>query len=359
MSANWTDKATKIREGEELPIDKLSDYLKTALPQFAGELTVEQFPSGFSNLTYLLRLGDNQLVLRRPPFGANIKSAHDMSREYRILSHLDGHYSKIPSPLHYCEDEDILGAPFYMMERVEGVILRSKPDSVVPEPLVMNGIARSLASTLAELHQVDFKKAGLENLGKPNGYVKRQIEGWTDRYSNARTDEIAEMDFAAQWLLDKMPEESGASLIHNDFKYDNVVLDENDWTTISAVLDWEMATLGDPLMDFGTSLGYWINISDPPFMKQMQLSPTTLPGNPSRSEFASWYEAASGKKLDNLVYYYVYGLFKIAVIIQQIYYRYTQGHTKDPRFASLIHGVQGCGTVAMQAIQKNRIDDLF
>lgn len=300
------------------------------------------------------------MVLRRPPFGANIKSGHDMSREYKVLSGLIREYDKVPRPLLFCEDDTIIGAPFYVMERVQGIILRSTmPAEMVPDPGTMAGIAEGLINTFAELHAVDYSAAGLADLGRPEGYVERQIHGWIGRYEQARTDEIPEMDQVGTWLAANMPSESGASLIHNDFKYDNMVLNAEDWTKVEAILDWEMATLGDPLMDLGTSLGYWMDEDDPPQIRKLALSPTTLPGNPSRTEVAEMYARKSGRNIDHLVFYYAYGLYKIAVIVQQIYARYKKGYTRDERFAGLIYAVHGCSQLAWQAIQKNRIDHLF
>ncbi len=355
----WIDRPTAVRKGEDLDIESLAKFLREQLGHEA-ELTVEQFPRGFSNLTYLLRFGERQLVLRRPPFGAAVKSAHDMGREHRILSRLAGVYEKAPRPLLYCEDVEVLGAPFYVMERVEGVILRpSMAPAMYPDPKTMRGIASSLIETLAELHAVDVRAVGLGDLGRPEGYVRRQVEGWTQRYAVARTDDVQEMEKVAGWLAENLPPEAGAALIHNDFKYDNVILDPEDWTRVVAVLDWEMATLGDPLMDLGTTLGYWVDSDDPPALKALALSPTTLPGNPTRSQVAALYEQASGRPLGDIVFYYAFGLFKIAVIIQQIYARFKSGHTRDPRFANLIVGVRGCATTAAQALGRGRIDDLY
>ncbi len=246
------------------------------------------------------------------------------------------------------------------MERVEGIILRAKmPAEMTPDETTMSKIATSFVDEFSTLHAVDFESAGLSDLGKPEGYIERQIKGWTRRYYNAKTDEIPPLENAAKWLIENMPPDSGSSLIHNDFKYDNLVLDPNDWTKVIAVLDWEMSTLGDPLMDLGTSLGYWINYNDPEFMLQMSLNPTTSPGNPTRGELVEMYAKASGRDISDIVFYYAYGLFKIAVIVQQIYFRYQKGLTRDKRFANLIHAVKGCGTIAMQAINKKAIDDLF
>ncbi|MEO0473088.1 MAG: phosphotransferase family protein, partial [Bacteroidota bacterium] len=249
MAEQWMDQSTKIRAGEELDVQKLETYLLEKLPDANGKLQIEQFPNGFSNLTYLIKLGERQMVLRRPPFGANVKSGHDMSREYRILSQLEGHYPKVPRALLYTDDPEVIGAEFYVMERVAGVILRPKmPAEMIPDQATMAGIAHALIETFVELHAVDYQASGLGELGRPEGYVGRQISGWAKRYTKAKTDEIPEIDKLIQWLDQHQPAESSASLIHNDFKYDNMVLAADDWTKVIAVLDWEMATLGDPLM---------------------------------------------------------------------------------------------------------------
>ena len=365
MESPWLDRPVAVRGGEELDVERLESYLRRELEEPEASLQVEQFPSGFSNLTYLLRFGDRQLVLRRPPFGAQIKSAHDMGREFKILSGLVGVYGKAPRPLVYCQDERVLGAPFYLMERVQGVILRPRMAvGMIPEPQRMAAVAEELIGTLAQLHGVDYEAAGLGDLGRPKGYVRRQVEGWARRYQKAKTDELGSMERVAAWLAEHLPPAAEAattpaSLIHNDFKYDNVVLDPEEGRHIVAVLDWEMATVGDPLMDLGTSLGYWLEPEDPPEMLALQLSPTVLPGNPTRAEVVEMYAAASARPVDDVLFYYVFGVFKIAVIIQQIYTRYKLGHTQDPRFASLIHGVRASGHTAWQAVQKGRIDGLF
>ena len=360
MSNKWIDRAVEVRKGEELDVEKLVPILKNELGFEGDHIVVEQFPSGFSNLTYQLRFGDKEYVLRRPPFGAKIKSGHDMGREFTILKNLKKVYSKVPQPLYYTEDENIIGSPFYIMEKVEGIILRSKmPKEMTPDKAAMSGIANAFVMEFSALHTVDLKSAGLSDLGKPEGYIERQIKGWTKRYFNSKTDEIPSVEGVAKWLIEKMPPDSGNALIHNDYKYDNLVLDPNDWTNVVAILDWEMSTLGDPLMDLGTSLGYWINHNDPDFMKQMSLNPTMSEGNPTRGELVEMYVKASGHDISDIVFYYVYGLFKIAVIIQQIYFRYQKGLTQDTRFANLIHMVKGCGNIARQAIDKKAIDYLF
>ena len=354
------DRSGPVREGEELPDERLLAYLTERLPELDGPLRVEQFPSGFSNLTYLIRVGDRELVLRRPPIGARIKTAHDMSREYRILSHLHPVYNKVPRPLLFCDDEEILGAPFYVMDRVTGVILRAQPPPGIElSPQVMQGLSETFVTNLAEIHEVDYGAAGLGDLGSPQGYVKRQVEGWTKRYYNARTDHVPSIEQLADWLIQHLPEDSPrAALIHNDYKYDNLVLAPDDLKRVIAVLDWEMATIGDPLMDFGTSLGYWVETSDPEEWQKYGFGLTSLPGSFTRAELLDQYTKRTGRHIDDPVFYFVYGLLKIAVIVQQIYYRYQKGLTKDPRFGRLGNLVVACGTLAQRAIERKRIDRL-
>jgi aminoglycoside phosphotransferase (APT) family kinase protein len=349
------DKPTTVRRGEELNLPALESYLTTHLPELSGPLVVEQFPSGYSNLTYLIRLGERELVLRRPPFGANIKSAHDMGREYKVLTGLRRVYPHVPEPLLYCADDSVIGAPFYVMERVQGVILRAQPPrGSVLTPALMTRLSAAIIDNLAAIHALDYHAAGLADLGKPEGYVARQIGGWSKRYRAAQTEEIASVEAALTWLEQHMPPESGAAIIHNDYKYDNVVLAPDDLTRVVAVLDWEMCTLGDPLLDLGTTLGYWIEPHDPPALQAM-FGLTRLPGNLDRQQVVERYIAASGRNIPDPLFYYIYGLFKIAVIIQQIYYRYQQGHTQDRRFAGLIDVVRGCGHMAALALEKGRI----
>lgn len=359
MSSNpLLDRPTAVRANEALDVERLQTFLHEHVPGAHGPLIVEQFPSGFSNLTYLLRLGDRELVLRRPPFGANIKAGHDMGREYRILSGLINTNAQVPRPLLYSEDTSIIGAPFYIMERVRGVILRNRlPNNMQIDAEQMRGICHALIDTLVELHTLDYVGAGLSELGKPAGFITRQVSGWIKRYENARTDDIPEMEQVAAWLHKNQPSESGAALIHNDFKYDNVVLDPHDLTRIIAVLDWEMATLGDPLMDLGTTLAYWAEPCDPTELRQFGL--TSLPGNLDRHEFVQRYAERSGRDVSNILFHFVYGLFKNGVIVQQIYYRYRQGFTNDDRFAALIHVLRADARMAARAIETGRIGGLY
>lgn len=352
---NKTDQPTAVRRGEELDTARLHGYLLSHLADASGALIVEQFPGGFSNLTYLLRLGEQELVLRRPPLGANIKSAHDMGREYRVLSRLRSVYEKIPRPLLYCDDESVIGAPFYVMERLHGVILRKQSRNASNlAPDLMRRIGEAAIDNLAVIHTLDYAGAGLGDLGKPEGYVARQIEGWTKRYHAAQTDDIAEIETLIGWLATNAPAESGAALIHNDYKFDNLMLNPADLTEIIAVLDWEMCTIGDPLMDLGTTLGYWIEPGDPPVMQAM-LGLTTNPGSLSRHEVVERYSRKSGRTVANPLFYYLYGLLKIAIIVQQIYARYRRGLTQDARFAELHQVVRACGQLSVRALERGRI----
>jgi aminoglycoside phosphotransferase (APT) family kinase protein len=345
MTSPTTDRPGAVRPGEALDASALADYLARRLPDLAGPApTVEiaQFPGGYSNLTYAVRvrgLEEREMVLRRPPFGNRVKSAHDMGREFRVLHHLSQVYPPAPKPYLYCEDESILGAPFYLMERRHGVILRrDTPAGVALEPATVQQLSEALIDNLVRLHGVDTAAAGLGDLGKPEGYVERQVRGWADRYQRAKTSTVPAMEQLATWLADHLPRESSppeSALIHNDYKYDNLLLHPENLAEIVAVLDWEMCTVGHPLMDLGTSLAYWVQADDPEPMRQVVMGPTHLPGSLTRRELAQRYGERSGRDLSHLLFYYAFGLFKLAVILQQIYARFHRGATQDPRFAHL------------------------
>jgi aminoglycoside phosphotransferase (APT) family kinase protein len=328
-------------------------YLATCMPDVSGPLTVEQFPSGYSNLTYLLHLGDQEFVLRRPPFGNQVKTAHDMGREFRVLSKLSAVFPPAPRPYFFCDETGILGVPFYVMERRRGIVLRHANAGL--DPPTARGLNEALIDNLALLHGLDYKAAGLADLGKPDGYVARQVTGWITRYANARTDPLPEMDRIAQWLTDHQPAQSDAALVHNDYKYDNLVFDPSDPTRVVAVLDWEMATVGDPVMDLGTTLGYWVQPDDPEPMHANAVGPTALPGSLTRRELVARYANKTGRDVSRMLFYYCFGVYKIAVIIQQIYARYVRGHTRDPRFARLNERVTALGRAALLALERGHI----
>jgi aminoglycoside phosphotransferase (APT) family kinase protein len=354
------DEPGEVREEERFDPERLRPFLEAALPGAAGPIAVRQFPSGHSNLTYLVRLGGREAVLRRAPFGVKVKSAHDMRREFAILTALLGAYPRAPRPIAFCDDESLIGARFYLMERVRGVVLRGKapPPGVTFTPELLRATSAALVDNLADLHAVDLVRTGLAATGRPEGYVGRQVKGWTDRYFGAKTGEVPEIEAVAAWLAKSMPGESGAALVHNDYKYDNVVLDPVDLTRIAAVLDWEMATVGDPLMDLGTTLGYWSDPDDPEEARARSYGPTFLPGSLSRTQIVDRYAERSGRPIDSILFHYVFALFKIAVIVQQIYKRYVEGHTRDPRFAGLAAWVEVLGRQATRALERGRIHGL-
>ena len=354
---DFTDKAKKIRDGEQLDIPRIEQFLKDGIPGLEGALAVEQFPSGYSNLTYMIKVGDTELVLRRPPFGTKAKTAHDMKREYTILKALNPVFRYCPKPLLYTEDPSVMGCPFYVMERIRGIILRRDlPDGLVFRPEDARRLCENLLDVQLELHSIDYKKIGLADFGRPEGYVKRQIDGWSERYRNARTEDAPDFETVMQWLQEKMPEETGsACIIHNDYKFDNVVLSAQDPLRIIGVLDWEMATIGDPLMDLGSSLGYWIQADDPPEFQAIRMMPTDMPGAMTRDELVKRYAEKSGTRIDHpknaFDFYYCFGLFRLAGIAQQIYYRYFHKQTKDERFALLIFAVKALEQAALRVIE--------
>ncbi len=344
------------RAGEELDTERLSVFLATRLSLPNGNLVVEQFPAGSSNLTYLVRVGKDEYVLRRPPFGNTVKTAHDMQREFDVLSKLSGVYRPAPKPLLFCDDETVIGSKFYLMERRNGLIIRGRsPEMLENSPELQRQVAESFIKNLAGLHALDYEAAGLGDIGKPDGYARRQVEGWTKRYFAAKTDEGPELESAIAWLNDNIPEESGASLVHNDYKFDNIMLDPGDLTQITAVLDWEMVTIGDPLMDLGTTLGYWMSREVGDELLNMPFNPRVLMENITRQQLVDMYAESQGRAVPDMLFYYVFGTFKIAVIAQQIYARYVKGFTKDERFASFGHFVAALGRIAADALEKGSI----
>jgi aminoglycoside phosphotransferase (APT) family kinase protein len=354
---NLIDSPGKVRDSEQLNVNVLENYLSKNIPEIKPPIEIQQFRSGHSNLTYLIRSGGNEFILRMPPPGAHkIKKGHNMFREYRVMRDLYPHFNKVPRTYLYCDVPEIIGAEFYIMERVKGVILRTTNiDKFHISEETMHNIAENFIQNYVQIHNLDYMSIGLADFGNPQGYVKRQIEGWAERYRNAKTDDIPAIEKVIVWLSERIPQESGASLIHNDFRYDNIVLNPDDLSQIKAILDWEMATIGDPLMDLGTTLGYWVDPDDPDEVQFMKVCPTTQPGNYTREELVQRYAELSGRDVSNILFYFVYGLFKIAVIAQQIYYRYKLGYTKDERFSALLYAVQTLSKMAVLAIEKNRI----
>jgi len=352
---DFTDRTKPIREGEELDLRKVEYFLRENIPGLKGDLTVTQFPGGHSNLTYLIRVGERELVFRRPPFGRKVKTAHDMGREYRILKALRPAFPYCPAPLAYTEDESLIGCPFYVMEKISGIILRNDlPAGLSFTPEEAGRLCEKLIDVFVELHQVDYSKIGMEGFGKPQGYVRRQVEGWIGRYRAARTQDAPDYEGIMAWLQEKMPVESGlVSVIHNDYRFDNVVLAPQDPFRIIGVLDWEMATIGDPLMDLGGALAYWVTRADPPPMQAIRMVPTHIEGMFTREELIARYTERMGISLVNSDFYYCFGLFRLAAIAQQIYWRFYHGETKDERFKLMIVLVQVLEETARRVIEKS------
>ena len=351
----WIDEARPVREGEMPDMEGLTAWFRSALPELDGPIELRQFPSGYSNLTYLARIGDRELVMRRPPVGSKVKAAHDMAREFRVLEALHPVYPAAPRPLAYCEDNAVIGAPFYVMERIAGVILRGKkPKTFTAAPELVRRCCHALIDNLARLHQLDYEALGLGDLRREGQFTRRQVDGWIKRYRGSQTDDIPAIEQIAAWLEQRCPEDVDAVFIHNDYKFDNIVLDPNDMTRIIGVLDWEMCTIGDPLMDLGVVLSYWYEPADP----SLGIVPCFLtlePGCMSRREVAETYAERAGYDIANILFYYVFGLLKLAVIAQQIYYRYKQGLTRDERFAPLIFVVGGLGMMAVNALERDSV----
>lgn len=351
------DKAETVRSGEELDLARLEDYLRLRLPGAEGDLFVEQFHRGHSNLTYLLRFGEQEFVLRRPPFGNQVKSAHDMGREYRVLSKLCEVYPPAPRPLLHCDEHDVIGDEFYVMERRRGVVLHqdNAPVALRSNPDTVRRLCEAFVNNLVLLHSLDLRAAGLGDLGRPDGYVERQVSGWNKRYAGAKTDDYPDVERLGQWLSETRPPDGSPALIHNDYKYDNLMLARDDLTRIVAVLDWEMATVGDPLMDLGMTLAYWIQANDSDEQRQAAFGPTTLEGSLTREQIVARYAKSRGVPLPHMLFYYCFGLFKLAVIIQQIYARFVRGATSDPRFANLNERVKSLGEAGIKAIKTGEL----
>jgi len=331
------DKVIDSREGEELDNAVVDKYMRACVNGLEGKLSIKQFPAGASNLTYLLKYDNMEFVLRRPPFGHKAKSAHDMGREHRVMDSLKSQFPYVPQMIAYETDESILGAEFYVMEKLDGIILRTNmPRGLEMSEQQVRGLCLSFIDKLVDLHKVDYKAAGLSDLGDAEGYISRQIEGWYDRYQQAGTDDAADAEPVLQWMREQQPAEVKGCLVHNDYRLDNVVLDRDDVSNITGVLDWEMSTLGDPLMDLGVTISYWVEPGDDELIQLVRRQPSNVPGMLSRQEFVDYYAERSGIPISDFTFYEVYGYFRLAVALQQMYYRFQKGQTKDERFGLLL-----------------------
>jgi len=328
------DRPGPVRRDDALDVDAITAWMQAHVDGVAGPPTeVAQFRGGASNLTYQLTFPDRTVIVRRPPFGHKAKSAHDMGREVRFLTALAGHYP-VPAVLGHCTDEAVAGAEFYVMEKLQGIILRTDlPEGLGLDEAGTAALCDRVLDQLVALHSLDLDAAGLRHLGKGTGYVQRQIEGWSRRYRKALTPGAADGEAVMAWLAEGMPEQVAITVIHGDFRFDNVVLDPDDLSVVG-VLDWEMATLGDPLMDVGNSLAYWVQADDDPGMQLMRRQPTHAPGMRTRAEVWQYVREQTGREVADPLFYEVYGLFRLQVILQQIWYRVHHGQSSNPAFAS-------------------------
>jgi aminoglycoside phosphotransferase (APT) family kinase protein len=340
-----------VRPGEELNLASLGDWLHGKVDGAERGIAVEQFPSGHSNLTYLLRVGGCEYVLRRGPLGPVAPKAHDMAREFRVLQMVHPHLREAPNVFHLCEDPTVLGAVFFLMERRRGLILRDHvPPELAQVPNYAQRVSGAVIDCLIRLHAIDISQAGLLALGKPEGFLERQVQGWADRWNRARTEEVPTMDRVIRYLIDRRPASPPPTLVHNDYKLDNVMLQVGSLDRIEAVLDWEMATVGDPLADLGLTLCYWAWAAAPELGAHGMPTLTSQPGWYTRDQFVQRYAKQTGRDLSHIGYYEVLGIFKLAVILQQIYYRFRRGQTKDARFQNFDQRVRGLVDLAASLV---------
>jgi len=317
---------------------------------------VEQFPGGHSNLTYLLRYGKREFVLRRPPLGPVAPTAHDMTREHRVLGALWRVFPPAPRPYLLCEDPTVIGATFYVMERRRGIIIRREwPPELGNDPATRRKISEAIVGAMVALHAVDYAIVGLGTLGKPEGFVQRQVKGWAERWERAKDREVPAITEVARWLAERIPTPTGATLVHGDLKLDNTMLDSEDPGRVVAVLDWEMCTTGDPLVDLGQLLCYWAETGDPYPRRESVVQVTTLPGFYSRDEIVERYAARTGRDLSKIAFYEVFALYKVAVVVQQIYIRWKRGQTKDERFAGMGARVDALAEAALTLASKSSL----
>jgi aminoglycoside phosphotransferase (APT) family kinase protein len=339
-----------VRPDEQLDGAVVAAYLRGKVPESDRPLTILQFPGGHANLTYLLRYGDREYVLRRPPLGPVAPKSHDMVREYRALAALGPYYAPAPRVFVLCEDPSVIGAPFFVMERREGIVVRrTMPPEIPDDPRVRRRIGEAAIDALADLHAVPVAGTPVAALGKPDGFVERQIRGWAERWERAKTEELAAMDALAAWLVERIPPPLAPTVVHNDFKLDNMMLDRSDPGRVVAVLDWDMTTLGDPRIDVGTLLGYWPEASDPPERLAIAMQPTYFDGFPTRAEIVARYAARSGRDLAAIRFFETFAHFKLAVVLQQIYVRFVRGQTKDERFAVMGESVRRLAEIAHES----------
>ena len=355
------DVGGQVRHGEELDIVAVENWLKEQGVELQGQAQVTQYSGGASNWTYRLQYDNADLILRRPPKGTKAKSAHDMAREYNVQKHLVLFYPVLPEMIALCQDDSVIGCDFYVMKRIEGIIPRANlPKELQLDQSQVQQLCLNVLDKLIELHQVPYQGTELEKLGKGDGYCRRQVEGWDARYQKALTPNVPDFAFVRQWLLEHIPADSKTCVIHNDWRFDNVILDPKNPTQVIGVLDWEMATLGDPLMDLGSALAYWVEDTDNQIFKATRRQPTHLKGMFTRQQVVDYYLQKTGLSTDNWTFYEVFGIFRLAVIAQQIYYRYYHKQTNNPAFKDfwiVIHAlhIRALKLIGLQKIEANEL----
>ena len=339
-----------VRAGEQIDTAALTAYLRGKLNGVESGLAIRQFPGGHSNLTYLLEAGGRDYVLRRPPLGPVAPKAHDMAREYQVLRAVHPFFAPAPRPFLLCEDPSVIGAVFFIMERRHGMVLRREiPAEYAGDADFGRRVSEAFVDCLAALHAVDVDRVAL---GKPAGFLERQISGWAERWQRAQTETLPQMEQLIRWLVERLPPSPPPTLVHNDYKLDNMMLDAADPGRVEAVLDWEMTTTGDPLVDLGCVLCYWPEPGDPPVRREALSSITTLPGWFNRALLVERYARLTGRDVSGLSYYEVFGIFKVAVVLQQIYFRYHRGQTRDERFRDFGERVRGLVEIAVAVAEK-------
>ncbi|MGS0705263.1 phosphotransferase family protein [Acinetobacter sp. ANC 3781] len=351
------DVGGNVREGEELDVTAVENWLKQQGIELHGQADVTQYSGGASNWTYRLKYNNADLILRRPPKGTKAKSAHDMAREYHVQHHLSPFYSVLPEMVALCQDESVIGCDFYVMKRIKGIIPRAKlPPELQFGEAEVNKLCVNVIDKLIELHQVPYQGTELEKLGKGDGYCRRQVEGWDARFEKAHTLNVPSFKFVRKWLLENIPDDTNTCIIHNDWRFDNVILDPNDPTEVIGVLDWEMATLGDPLMDLGSALAYWVEETDNMIFKSTRRQPTHLKGMFTRKQVVDYYLKKMDMQTENWTFYEVFGIFRLAVIAQQIYYRYYHQQTNNPAFKDFWIVIHALHIRALKLIGKQKFE---
>ena len=345
-----------IRPDERFDVNALEAYLASRLPGAVGQLEIEQFPGGHSNLTYLLRYPTGEFVLRRPPLGPVAPKAHDMTREYRVLNALWPVFPPAPRPYLLCENPSVIGVPFYVMERRRGLVVRrEEPAEWQGNHALRRRVSEAMVDVVAALHAVDYATAGLGSLGKPEGFIERQVKGWAERWERAKDREVPAITRLALWLAERIPTPADATLVHGDLKLDNTMLDPEDPGHVVAIFDWEMCTTGDPLVDLGYLLSFWPEPGDPEARRDATNPLTAQPGWYTREEIVQRYAEKSGRDVSKIAFYEIFALYKTAVVIQQIYIRWKRGQTRDERFSQFDERAASVARVALELAERSKL----